>query len=422
MAKIKQIIAREIIDARGNPTVEARVILSDGSTAVASSPSGISRSTYEAFELRDNDLRRFKGLGVLKAVQIIHEKIAPALIGIEASDQQRIDRTMIELDGTQTKSKLGANATLPVSMAVAKAAAKSSVLPLFLYLRNFIKRENQELKIPSPIFNIINGGLHTENTLDIQEFHVIPATFKTFSDSLQLGVTVYQTTKDVLRRNNLSTLLGDEGGFSPSVDTNEDALSLIVQAVEESNLRLGYDIFLGIDAAANSFYTDQHYKIKDKSMSLTSSELISWYEELVKKYHILYLEDPLSEDDWDGWETVFPKISQYALIVGDDLTATNPFRLQMALYKKSINSIVIKPNQIGTVIEALAVVEIARHSGLKIVVSHRSGETNDDFIADFAVATSADYVKFGAPARGERVAKYNRLLQIDQQLQMIQRQ
>lgn len=418
MSKIKQIHAREILDSRGVPTVETRVVLDDGTTAIASAPAGVSRSSYEGFELRDNDPKRYAGMGVRSAVQTVNQTIAPKLIGIEVTNQQLVDRTMIDLDGTKTKSKLGTNSIFSVSKAVARAGAKALYQPLFLYLRNFISKENLPLKIPTPAMSLINGGLHAGNNVDLQEFLVIPATYQSFSESLEMGVTVYHKIREELEKNHLGTTIGDEGGFAPAFDKNEDVLQLITQAVSAASWRIGYDIFIGIDAAAKNFYKDELYKIKDKPTSMRSDELISFYEEMIKKYHILYLEDPLSEDDWDGWTQVYSRLSQKSLIVGDDLTATNPFRLQMALNKNAINGIVIKPNQIGTVLEALAVVEIARHAGMKIIVSHRSGETNDDFIADLSVAVAADYVKFGGPARGERVAKYNRLLQIEEQLKL----
>jgi enolase len=419
MAKIKQIQATEILNAKGHPTIEATVTLTDGSIGVADCPSGTSVGKYEAVEIKDKDEKRFQGLGVLNAIMNIEEIIAPNLLGMEATRQQDIDKKMIALDGTQNKARLGANAILSVSMAVAKAAAKSSVLPLFLYLREFVKRENIPLKLPTPIFNLINGGMHAEGALDFQEFLVIPATSKKYQESLQIGTNVYAALKKNLETNNLSTLIGDEGGYSPKVASNQDALVMLKQVIESINLRFGFDVFLGIDCASSNFYDNQQYHIHDKSIGLSSKDLITFYKTLNNDYHFLYLEDGLSEDDWDGWTSLCTELSQQTLIVGDDLTATNPYRLQMALDKKTITGIIIKPNQIGTVMESLAVVEMARDAGLKIIVSHRSGETNDDFIADFAVAASADYVKFGAPVRGERVAKYNRLLQIERQIKSL---
>jgi enolase len=419
MAKIKQISAREILNAKGNPTVETTVILSDGATGIASCPTGTSVGKYEAVDLKDNDQSRYDGLGVLNAIMNVNKLIAPNLIGMDASRQQEIDKKMIDLDGTQNKARLGANATLSVSMAIAKASAKSSVLPLFLYLREFIKKENLPLRIPTPLFNLINGGKHAEDNFDFQEFLVIPATSKPYEEALKMVAGIYNSLRKNITTNNLSTLIGDEGGFSPKLASNQDALLLLKRSVESANLRLGFDVFFGLDAASNNFYSQGQYHIKDKGNSLSSKDLIAFYKLLNEQYHFLYLEDGLAEDDWDNWSQLCTEISTQTLIVGDDLTATNPYRLQTALQKKAITGIIIKPNQIGTVIEALAVVEMAREAGLKITVSHRSGETNDDFIADFAVAASADYVKFGAPARGERVAKYNRLLQIQNQLKVL---
>lgn len=419
MAKIKQISARQILNGKGQPAVETTVVTTDGAIGTASAPSGTSVGRYEAHEIIDNDDKAYSGLSVRNAIMNIEEIITPSILGMEVTKQQEIDRKMIQIDGTHNKSRLGSNATLSVSMAVAKAASRSSVLPLFLYLREFIKKENQSLKIPTPLFNVINGGKHAEGNLDFQEFLVIPATSKPFNQALELGTSVYFSLKKLLKSNNFSTLLGDEGGFGPNLSTNMDAFALLQQAIEASNQRLGFDIFLGLDAAANSFYADGKYRIKDKSSEMSSKDLVSYYDTINKSYHLLYLEDGLSEDDWEGWSELYTSLSKDTLIVGDDLTATNPFRLQTALDKKSITGIIIKPNQIGTVIEAIAVVEIARQAGLKIIVSHRSGETDDDFIADFAVAVSADYAKFGAPARGERVAKYNRLLQIERQIKSL---
>jgi enolase len=419
MAKIKQITAREILNAKGNPTIEATVILSDGATGIASCPTGTSVGTYEAIDLKDNDQTRFQGQGVLNAILNIQKEIAPNLIGMDASKQQEIDKKMIDLDGTPNKSRLGANATLSVSMAVAKASAKSSVLPLYLYLREFIKKENLSLRIPTPLFNVINGGKHAEDNFDFQEFMIIPATSKTFEESLKMAGDIYNSLRKNIETNNLSTLIGDEGGFSPKLASNQEALLLLKRSVESANLRLGFDVFFGMDVASNNFYSQNAYHIRDKSGSLSAKDLIAFYRMLNEQYHFLYLEDGLAEDDWDNWTQLCSELSGETLIVGDDLTTTNPYRLQTALQRKAITGIIIKPNQIGTVIEALAVVEMARENGLKITVSHRSGETNDDFIADFAVAVSADYVKFGAPARGERVAKYNRLLQISAQLKSL---
>ncbi len=419
MAKIKQISAREILNAKGIPSVEATVMLNDGKIGTASCPSGTSVGNYEASELRDHDENHFQGNGVLKAIASVQDVIAPALLGMEATKQPEIDKKMIEMDGTQNKGRLGANAILSVSMAVAKAAAKSSLLPTFLYLREFVQKGNTPVKIPTPIFNVLNGGKHAGENIDFQEFMMIPASSKSYSESLNMIYVLYQSLKKTLEQNNLTTLIGDEGGFAPKLPSNKDGLNLLKSAIDTTSFRFGFDVFLGLDVAATNLFTEGKYHIKDKTMPMSGSDMISFYQDINKEFHLLYLEDPLAEDDWSSWSNLYSQLSQQTLLVGDDLTATNPYRLQMALDKKAITGIIIKPNQIGTVIEALAVVEVAREMGLKIIVSHRSGETNDDFIADFAVAVSSDYVKFGSPVRGERVAKYNRLLEIEREIKSL---
>lgn len=416
MAKIKQISASEILDSRGNPTLETTVILNDGAVGTASVPSGASVSSYEAVELRDNDPNRYRGLGVLTAIKNIENAIAPTLLGMDAANQADIDRKMIDLDGTQNKSRLGGNAILSVSMAVARAAAKSAVLPLFLYLRQFIKGDHTPLKIPTPLFNILNGGKHAGGNVDFQEFIITPASSKSYSEGLLLGNSIYNSLKQTLQEKNLEILVGDEGGFGPTLASNKDALALLKESVDKTPFRFGYDVFFGLDVAANSFYDRGQYHLKDKAMPLSVKDLIEYYNTLFKEYPVLYLEDPFGEDDWDGWAQLNTNKTFDAILVGDDLISTNPYRLQIATQKKAVNGVILKPNQIGTVIETLAVSEVAKQAGLKTIVAHRSGETDDDFIADFAVAAGADYAKFGAPARGERVAKYNRLLHIEKQI------
>lgn len=419
MAKIKQIKAIEILDAKGNPTIETTVILNDGAVGVASTPSGTSVGSYEAVEIRDKDEAHYGGKSVSKAIEIVENTISPNLIGMDSFNQAQIDKTMIELDGTQNKSRLGANAMISVSMAVAKASAKSSVLPLFLYLRQFIKKDNVNLRIPTPLFDMISGGLHAGQNVNFQEFLLMPSTAQAYEASLEMAVAIYNALRIKLQEVNAETLVGDEGGFGPRLSSNIDAFSLIRQATEAANYKLGFDVFFALDADANNFYSQQQYTLKDRSMPYSATDLIGYYQDLVKQYNLLYIEDPFAEDDWEAWGKLMEKLASSTLIVGDDLTVTNPYRLQMAIDKKAINAIVIKPNQIGTVIETIAVVEVARSAGLKIIVSNRSGETDDEFIADFAVAVSSDYVKFGAPVRGERVAKYNRLLQIEKQLKVL---
>ncbi len=416
MSKIQNIFAREILNSKAMPTVETIVVLDNGITASASCPTGTSVGKYEAKEMRDNDPVRFGGLGVLKAIENITKIIAPKLIGGEVDRQHEIDKILIELDGTSNKSRLGTNSILPVSMGVAKAAAKNVNTPLFAYLRRYTSIQSAPFKIPTPAFNIINGGKHAGNNLDFQEFIIIPATSIPFPETINMAVSVYQSLKKTLQGKSSSTLVGDEGGFSPSLSNNRDALVILNEALGEGKYRLNYDVFFGIDASADNFYKDGKYLIKDKESAMDSSDLVTVYEGLNEEFNLLYLEDPLAEDDWDGWEKINAITTKNTLIVGDDLIATNLMRLQKAISKKAVSAIILKPNQIGTVMETIAVAEVARNAGLKLVASHRSGETNDDFIADFAVAIGADYVKFGAPARGERVAKYNRLLEIYSQI------
>ena len=406
MAKIKEITACEILNAKGHPAVEAAVILNDGKIGVASCPMG------EA-------IGHFEGQGVIKAVTNIKSIIAPALMGKEAQHQQEIDKIMIDLDGTQNKSRLGANAMLSVSMAVAKAGAESSVLPLFLYLRQFVKKDHGLIKIPVPIFNLINGGKKEFNFSDFHEFLIVPASSKPYTESIQIGEKVYKELKKILETKSSEIFSDYEEGFTFNLRTNKEAFSYIKQAIEDAHIRLGFDVFLGLDSRASSFFKDGKYRIKDIPTSLSANELINYYEELNRNVHLLYLEDALSQDDWEGWKFLFEKLSATTIIAGGDLIATNPYRLQMALDKKTVNGIVIKPSQVGTVIESLAIAEAAKETGLKIIVSHRSSETNDDFIADFSVAVAADYIKIGSLSRGENMAKYNRLLQIENQLKIL---
>lgn len=413
MAKIKQVYAREILNSKGYPTIESSVYLDNGIVGIASCPTGTSVSKYEAFELRDGDPTRFDGFGELKAVSNVIREISPKLTGMDVENQQEIDKTMINLDGTNDKSRLGANAILSVSMAAAKAAARSMNMPLFAYIRRYTNLGNTPFKIPTPAFNIINGGKHANNNLDFQEFLIIPASSSDFPSALNMAVRIYMSLKKSLQYKGVSTLVGDEGGFGPSLSTNRDALVMLNEAITAANYRMNYDVFLGIDASANNFKEDGTYLIKDKEASLSPADLATIYVGLNEEFNLYYLEDPFGEDDWDGWQHLNSVVSTNTLIVGDDLTSTNFSRLQTAIDKKAISGIIIKPNQIGSIIETLAVVEAARNAGLKIIVSHRSGETDDDFIADFAVGVGADCVKFGAPARGERVAKYNRLLEIN---------
>ncbi len=418
MSKIKRIFAREILDSRGNPTIETTVILSDETTGRSSVPSGASRGTYEALELRDTDSDRYSGMGVSKAISNVNELIGPSLVGMDAFEQQKIDRHMIEMDGTQNKGKLGANAILSTSQAIIKAAARSSLLPVSLYIRQFTSSKNLGKKLPIPMFNMLEGGKHGGNSLNFQEFLVIPASSKTYSESLEIGVSIYRSLKKMLFEKSESVLNADEGGFSPDLSTNREGLILIKEAIGQSGFSLSLDVFTGIDAAANSFLDGKVYRLRDRAIPFNTDDITELYQGLIAEFSLIYLEDPLAEDDWDGWKKLFSKIGDKILVIGDDLVTTNPYRLQLALDNKVVGGIVIKPNQIGTITEAIAVSEIARYTGLKIVVSHRSGETEDSFIADFAVGIGADYVKFGAPAR-ERAVKYNKLLEIEYELEKI---
>lgn len=420
MVSIKKILSTEILDSRGNPTIETTVLLSDGNKATAAVPSGASVGKFEALELRDNDSLRYNGMGELKAVDNVNSVIAPKLIGLDIVQQGKIDTLMIELDGTNNKANLGANAILSVSTAVCKAAAQATKLSLFKYIAQLVsvKLSSNPQFMPTPTFNIINGGKHGTGNLDIQEFHVIPATTKPYHEALQIGEEVYQKLKVILTSKNAIHSVGDEGGYTPNLYTNADALELIMETIKSTKYRFGFDIFLGLDSAASNLFKENSYSIKDRPTAMSSDEFIEYYKELHKNYQLLILEDPLAEDDWAGWQKITEVLGNEIMIVGDDLLATNLERLKKAISDKACSAVLVKPNQIGTISETLTFIQTAKLAGLKIVVSHRSGETNDSFIADLAVGTNADYVKFGAPARGERVAKYNRLLEIEQELKL----
>lgn len=418
MAKIKQVIAQEILDSRGNPTIETTIILNDGVWAKSSVPNGATKGVYEASQLRDGDPKRFGGLGVRNAVLNVQTLIAPKIIGMSCTDQQKIDKLMIELDGTQNKGRLGANATLSVSQAVAKAGAKSSLLPLSVYIRQFLGLNDTPVKIPIPMFNILEGGKHAQGSINFQEFLLVPASAKTYAESLEISYAVYSALRSLLRDRNLSTLSADEGGFSPIISSNLEALQLLKQAIEQSGYKFSLDVFLGVDAAANFFLDGKEYRLLDRPTPYNQDDLVEYYTNIFNEYSLIYIEDPFAEDDWEGWKKIYSALSSKTLIIGDDITTTNPYRLQLALDNNVINGMVIKPNQVGTVTETLAVVEIAKFKNLKIIVSQRSGETMDDFIADFAVGVGADYVKFGAPVH-ERVLKYNRLTEIEAELKQI---
>lgn len=412
MSKITQIIAREILDSRGIPTVECFVGLDTGENVVASVPSGTSTAKHEAVEIRDNDPARFNGKGVTKVVATINDIIRPVLLGQDPTRQTAADQLLYNLDGTESKSKLGANAILVVSMAVCKAGAASVRLPLYSYLKEKYSLATT-LSVPTPIFNLINGGMHGAGNLDFQEFHVIPTSNKAFAKALQEGAEMYMALEQVLISKNAIHSVGVEGGFAPNLFTNLDALELLLEAMKRTPYAFGQDLFFGLDVAANHIYKSGKYVIRDREQPYSTNDLIEYYKELNAKYHILSIEDPFEEDDWQAWKSLTAQIRDHVVIVGDDLLTTNKQRLQRAISEKSCTAILVKPNQIGTVSETVEVIKIAKDANFKVIVSHRSGETNDDFIADFAVGVGADYTKFGAPIRGERVAKYNRLLAID---------
>ena len=408
---IEDVYAREILDSRGNPTVEVEVYLEDGTMGRAAVPSGASTGAFEAVELRDNDDRRYKGKGVTRAVDNVNSILAPEVIGMDATDQLGIDRTMIELDGTTNKGNLGANAILGISLAVAKAAAESSGLPLYQYLGGV----NAKV-LPVPMMNILNGGKHADNNVDIQEFMVMPVGATSFAEALRMGAEVYHTLKKVLTKKGLSTSVGDEGGFAPMLNSNEEALAVIVEAIQAAGYRSGEDIALAIDAAATEFYKDGRYVFAAEGASRTAEEMVAYYAMLAEKYPILSIEDGLAEEDWEGWKKLTERLGQKIQIVGDDLFVTNTERLARGIKNGTANSVLIKLNQIGTVTETLDCIEMAKEASYTAVISHRSGETEDASIAELVVAVNAGQIKTGAPARSDRVAKYNQLLRIEEEL------
>ncbi|MEU4093789.1 phosphopyruvate hydratase [Streptomyces sp. NPDC026673] len=407
MPSIDVVVAREILDSRGNPTVEVEVGLDDGSTGRAAVPSGASTGAFEALELRDGDKSRYLGKGVEKAVLAVIEQIGPELVGYDATEQRLIDQAMFDLDATPDKSSLGANAILGVSLAVAHAASEASDLPLFRYLGG----PNAHV-LPVPMMNILNGGSHADSNVDIQEFMIAPIGAESFSEALRWGAEVYHTLKAVLKERGLSTGLGDEGGFAPNLDSNRAALDLIVEAIKKAGYTPGQDIALALDVAASEFYKDGAYQFEGKALS--AAELTAYYAELVDAYPLVSIEDPLFEDDWDGWKTITEQLGDKVQLVGDDLFVTNPERLQRGIDSGTANALLVKVNQIGSLTETLDAVELAQRNGYKCMMSHRSGETEDVTIADLAVATNCGQIKTGAPARSERVAKYNQLLRIEE--------
>ena len=408
MSKIKDIKAREILDSRGNPTVEVDVLLESGAKGRAAVPSGASTGSKEALELRDNDPKRYQGKGVLKAVNNVNTIIKDALIGLESSHQRQIDETMIKLDGTENKTNLGANATLGVSLAVLKATAKEKNIPLYKYF-------GDEISLPRPMMNILNGGAHADNNLDFQEFMIIPNA-KNFKETLRIGSEVFHTLKKVLKENGFNTGVGDEGGFAPNLNTNEEALDMLMEAIKKAGYTPGKDVNFALDVAASEFYEDGIYNLKGANKKLTSNELVDYYQTLIDKYPIISIEDPVDEEDWEGFRKMTEKYGDKIQLVGDDLFVTNIKYLQKGIDNKAGNAILIKLNQIGTFTETLETINLAKENGYKTIISHRSGETEDVTIADLAVALNLGQIKTGSLSRSERTAKYNELLRIEEDL------
>ncbi len=408
---IEDVQAREILDSRGSPTIEVAVLLIGGARGVAAVPSGASTGAHEAVELRDGDKKRYGGKGVLSAVRNVNDTIREALVGRDANEQVLVDELMIKLDGTANKGKLGANAILGVSLAVARAAANANQQPLYRYIGGVSART-----LPVPMMNILNGGKHADNSTDMQEYMVLPVGAPTFHEALRMGAEVYQGLKKVLHDKKLNTNVGDEGGFAPSLSSNREALEVIVAAIEAAGYKPGVDIFLGMDPAASEFYQDGKYVLAREGRTLTSSEMVDLYEQWLNDYPIITIEDGLAEDDWEGWAQLRQRLGDRVQLVGDDLFVTNTERLKRGIREHSANSILIKLNQIGTLTETLAAIEMAKCAAFTAVVSHRSGETEDTTVADLVVASNAGQIKTGAPARSERVAKYNRLLAIEDEL------
>jgi enolase len=408
---IQGVIARQILDSRGNPTVEVEVYLEDGAMGRASVPSGASTGVHEAVELRDDNKKLYGGKGVLKAVENVNETIASQLVTLDAADQVGIDQLLIDLDGTENKAKLGANAILGVSLAVAKAAANSFGLPLYRYIGG-----TNGTQLPVPMMNILNGGKHADSNVDLQEFMVMPAGASSFSEALRWGVDVYHSLKKVLNKKGISTGIGDEGGFAPNLPSNEAAIEVIIEAIQAAGYTPGEQIYIALDPAASEFFDDGKYVLKGEGRTLTGPEIVDYYAALTEKYPIISLEDGIAEDDWATWKLLTDRIGKKVQLVGDDLFVTNTAYLQKGIDTQTANSILIKVNQIGTLTETLNAIELAKRAGYTAIISHRSGETEDATIADIVVATNAGQIKTGAPARSDRVAKYNQLLRIEEEL------
>ncbi len=413
MATIKDLKAREILDSRGNPTVACAVLLSDGTTSTGYVPSGASTGAAEALELRDGDKSRYEGMGVLKAVENVNTLIKDAVLGMNADDLGHLDHSLIELDGTKNKSKLGANATLSVSLATAKAAAKSNNIPLYQYLGKILGNESDKVVMPLPFMNILNGGKHAVGSTDFQEFMIVPVKFPNFADALRAGSEIYHALGKILVERNYQPLVGDEGGFAPALYSNAQAIELIMMAIADAKYTAGVDVFVALDPAASRFYTDSMYELHRENRTLSSLQMVDFYETWCEKFPIISIEDPMAENDWDGWRNITQRLGHKVEIIGDDIYATNIELLTKGIEEKASTSILIKPNQIGTLTETIAAIKMAHDAGFKAMVSHRSGETEDTFIADLAVAAGSGTIKSGAPCRGERTAKYNRLMEIE---------
>lgn len=411
MTTITDVFAREILDSRGNPTIEVDVVLEDGSLGRAAVPSGASTGAYEAVELRDGDKGRYLGKGVKKAVENVNTLIADEIIGMDALDQTDVDKVMLALDGTPNKAKLGANAILGVSMAVAKAAAISLGQPLYKYLGGVNAKE-----LPVPMMNILNGGKHADNNVDIQEFMVMPVGAPSFAEALRMCAEIYHTLKKVLAGRGLATAIGDEGGFAPNLASNEEALKVIVEAIEKAGYKPGEQVALALDVAATELFENGKYNLAGEGVVKTAAEMVAYYESLVGKYPIISIEDGLSEDDWEGWKLLTERLGGKVQLVGDDLFVTNTERLSQGIEKGTANAVLVKVNQIGSLTETFDTIEMAKRAGYTCIISHRSGETEDATIADIAVAVNAGQIKTGAPARTDRVAKYNQLLRIEEEL------
>lgn len=430
MSKIQKIYAREILDSRGDPTVEVEIELESGAKGIAAVPSGASTGSYEAVELRDGDKSRYQGKGVQKAVENVNGEIKEALIGKDSEDQKEIDKIMIKLDGTENKSRLGANAILGVSLAVCRASANEKRIPLYRYISEAYNLKTKKYKLPIPMFNVLNGGKHSDSGLSVQEFKIVPLGINKFSEQLRAGSEIFHTLKKILESNEQKTSVGDEGGFAPNLESNTQALEMITQAIKEAGYSSENQINIGLDVAASSFFNkdDSQYFLEPEKVSLNRESLINLYREWIQKYHVISIEDGLNEDDWEGWavlnkkleeikvDSELSKITDKIISIGDDLLVTNVKRLKTAIEKKACNSVLIKVNQIGTLSETVECIKLAHKNKMKTVISHRSGETTDDFISDLAVGTGSEFMKSGSLSRGERLCKYNRLMKIEEEI------